>query len=1153
MKTTPRGDLFRSLLNKKILFLDGAMGTMIQTFGLTEEDFRGDRFASHPKPLKGNNDILNLTKPEVIRRIHEAFLEAGAHIIETNTFNGTSYSQSEYGTSEYAYEINKAAAENAKRACEKYDAPDYPRFVAGSLGPTGKTLSISPKIEDPAYRDVDFDGLAAAYKEAVRGLVDGGADIIIIETIFDTLNCKAAIFAVKNFFKETGTELPLMISGTITDESGRTLSGSTAEAFWYSVAHAEPVSVGFNCALGADKMGRHVADISPLANCAISAYPNAGLPNELGEYDDSPELMAEVLARYAEAGNLNLVGGCCGTRPEHLKAIVERIKDIPPRRIPPKRPVSFYSGIDPLVLDENSLFLNVGERTNVAGSRKFARLIREKKYEEALEIARLQVENGASVIDINLDDALLETEEEMARFINLVASEPEISRVPIMVDSSKWSVLEIGLKRIQGKSIVNSISLKEGEEAFLEKAELIRLYGAAAVIMAFDEKGQADSLERKLEICRRSYDLLTGNGFPPEDIIFDVNVFAVATGIAEHRNYGVDYIEAVRILKKQYPLCRFSGGISNVSFSFRGNDPVREAMHSVFLYHAIAAGLDMGIVNAGQLAVYDDLDPELKEMVEDVILNRNGGPEGDAAEERLLEAAPRFAGQEKEAAAGKNEAWREEESPAERLKYALVKGLTTHIEEDLKELGKEMAALDIIEGPLMDGMNRVGDLFGSGKMFLPQVVKSARVIKKAVAYLEPELEQGKTGGIGRGKITLATVKGDVHDIGKNIVGLVLQCNGYDVDDLGVMVPGEDILDHAAKTGARAVCVSGLITPSLEEMVSLAAEMDRRGMTVPLFVGGATTSKKHTALKIAPARKGPVYHTTDASQIVQVLNDALNPDKRDALREQTEKLYEQLRTLTVETREKKPRLSEEEARSRKPVLDWTGYEPVPRESWVGSVPINELIPLIDWKFFFVAWQLKKNAPQSEKDALEKDGREMLKELAGRDDYKIRAACAWYKAHSDGRETIYSAGEAWVFPRQNKGDVCRCLSDYVCPAPGEDLFGFFATTARGSRELIEAARKDDDDYRALMIAALSDRLAEAAAQWLHEKFADDLGIRPAPGYPSCPDHSQKEGILALLDDGALGIELTEHYMMQPASSVCGFIIPHKEADYFVVLED
>ncbi|MBN2627020.1 MAG: methionine synthase [Spirochaetales bacterium] len=1152
MKTTERGDLFRSLLIKKILFLDGAMGTMIQTFGLTEEDFRGDRFASHPKALKGNNDILNLTKPEVISQIHEAFLEAGAHIVETNTFNGTSYSQAEYGTSEHIYEINRAAAENARRACRKYDSPDYPRFVAGSLGPTSKTLSISPKIEDPAYRDIDFDGLVAAYTEAVRGLVDGGSDIIIIETIFDTLNCKAAIYAVKNYFEETGTELPLMISGTITDESGRTLSGSTAEAFWYSVAHAEPVSVGFNCALGADKMGRHLADVSPIADCALSVYPNAGLPNELGEYDDSPELMAEVLARYAEAGHINLVGGCCGTRPEHLKAIVDRIKDIPPRKVPAKRPVSFYSGIDPLVLDENSLFLNVGERTNVAGSRKFARLIREKKYEEALEIARLQVENGASVIDINLDDALLETEEEMARFINLVASEPEISRVPIMVDSSKWSVLEIGLKRIQGKSIVNSISLKEGEKEFLEKARKIRLYGAAAVIMAFDEKGQADSLERKLEICRRSYRLLTESGFPAEDIIFDVNVFAVATGIPEHRNYGVDYIEAVRALKKDYPLCRFSGGISNVSFSFRGNNPVREAMHSVFLYHAIKAGLDMGIVNAGMLAVYDDLDPELREMVEDVILNRNGGPEGDAAEERLLEAAPRFAGQEKEAAAGKNEAWREE-PPVERLKYALVKGLTAHIIEDLDEIGDSMAALDIIEGPLMDGMNRVGELFGAGKMFLPQVVKSARVIKKAVAYLEPQLEEGMIAGAGRGKITLATVKGDVHDIGKNIVGLVLQCNGYDVDDLGVMVPNEDILDHAVKTGARAVCASGLITPSLEEMVGLAAEMERRGLTLPLFVGGATTSKKHTALKIAPARKGPVYHTTDASKIVQVLNDALNPDKKDALREETEKLYEQLRTLTAETKERKPRLNPEEARSRKPVLDWSGYEAIPRESWVGSVPIDELIPLIDWKFFQVAWQMKKNAPQSEKDALEKDGRDMLKELAGRDDYKIRAAITWFKAHSDGKETIFAAGEEWVFPRQNRGDVCRCLSDYVCPAPGEDLLGFFASTARGSRELIEAARGEDDDYRALMIAALSDRLAEAAAQWLHGNFAGDLGIRPAPGYPSCPDHSQKEGILALLDDGALGIELTEHYMMQPASSVCGFVIPHPEADYFVVLDD
>ncbi|MDC7224176.1 MAG: methionine synthase [Spirochaetales bacterium] len=1150
MKTSARGDLFRSLLKNKILFLDGAMGTMIQSYNLTEEDFRGERFADHPKPLKGNNDILSLTQPRIIREIHETFLEAGAHIVETNTFNGTRYSQDEYGTSDFIYELNKNAAENARKACEKFDSPDYPRFVAGCLGPTGKTLSISPKIEDPAYRDIGFDDLAEAYGEAVRGLVEGGADLLLIETVFDTLNCKAAIFAVKQYFAQTGMELPLMISGTITDESGRTLSGSTDEAFWYSVAHANPVSVGFNCSFGAEKIVRHVVNLSPLADCALSVHPNAGLPNELGEYDDTPEAMAEVLARFAEEGHLNVVGGCCGTTPAHLKAIVDRIKDLPPRKQPPRRAVSVYSGIEPLVLDDSSFFLNVGERTNVSGSRKFARLIREKKYEEALDIARLQVENGAAIIDVNLDDALLESEEEMAYFINLLASEPEISRVPLMVDSSKWSVIEEGLKRTQGKAIVNSISLKEGEEAFLEKAAKIRLYGAAAVIMAFDEKGQADTLERKLEICRRSYKLITEAGFPPEDIIFDVNVFAVATGIPEHRNYALDFIEAVRILKQDYPLCRFSGGISNVSFSFRGNNPVREAMHSVFLYYAVQAGLDMGIVNAGQLAVYDDLDSELRELVEDVILNRNGGPEGDEAEEKLLAAAPRFSGKGKEAADPREELWRQE-SPEERIKYALVKGLTTFLEEDLAALGETMAALSIIEGPLMDGMNRVGDLFGAGKMFLPQVVKSARVIKKAVAYLEPQLEAGKTGSSGRGKITIATVKGDVHDIGKNIVGLVLQCNGYEVHDLGVMVPGEDILDHAQKNGSRAVCLSGLITPSLDEMVSVASEMEKRGMDIPLFVGGATTSKKHTALKIDPVRKGPVYHTTDASLIVQKLNDALNPEKRDDLQKETEASYEELRTLTAQARSKTPLLSVEEGRKRKPVLDWTGYEAVPRESWVGSVPFDELVPLIDWKFFYVTWNLKKNAPQSEKDRLKEDALVLLKELADRDDYKIRAACTWFKAHSDGKEKIFSAGEEWVFPRQNKGEVCRCLADYVCPAPGEDLLGYFATTARGSKELIDQAREEDDDYRSLMIAALSDRLSEAAAEWIHRKCADNRGIRPAPGYPSCPDHSQKEGILALVDNGALGIELTESYMMQPASSVCGFIIPHPQAEYFIVL--
>jgi 5-methyltetrahydrofolate--homocysteine methyltransferase len=1151
MKYTEKGELFRSLLKEKILFLDGAMGTMIQSYGLGEEDFRGDRFTDHRKPLKGNNDILTLTQPQVIGEIHEAFLEAGAHIIETNTFNGTHFSQEEYKTGEFAYEINKKAAEIARKACDKFDSPDYPRFVAGSLGPTGKTLSISPKIEDPAYREIDFDGLAQAYGEAIRGLVEGGADILLIETVFDTLNCKAAIFAAKQYFAETGIELPLMISGTITDESGRTLSGSTDEAFWYSVAHANPVSVGFNCALGADKMGRHLAALSPLADCFVSVHPNAGLPNELGEYDHSPELMAGILKEFAEAGRLNLVGGCCGTTPEHLKAIVAELKDIPPRKIPGKRPVSFYSGIDPLVLDDKSLFLNVGERTNVSGSRKFARLIREKKYEEALEIARLQVENGALIIDINLDDALLESKEEMIYFLDLIASEPEISRVPIMVDSSKWDVIEAGLKRIQGKGIVNSISLKEGEEAFLEKARLVRLYGAAAVIMAFDEKGQADSWERKVEISRRSYKLLTAQGFPPEDIIFDLNVFAVATGIAEHRGYGVDFIEAVRILKAEFPLCRFSGGISNVSFSFRGNNPVREAMHSVFLYYAVQAGLDMGIVNAGQLAVYDDLDPELRELVENVILNRNGGPEGDEAEEKLLEAAPRFSGKGKATEDVKDEVWRQE-SAEERIKHALVKGLTSYLEEDLEELTRRMAALDIIEGPLMDGMNRVGELFGSGKMFLPQVVKSARVIKKAVSYLEPLLEEGKAGGSGRGRVTMATVKGDVHDIGKNIVGLVLQCNGYEVDDMGVMVPGEDILDQAQKSGAHVVCLSGLITPSLDEMVSVASEMDKRGMDIPLFIGGATTSKKHTALKIAPARKGPVYHTNDASQIVQVLNDALNSEKKDALREKTETLYEQLRTITAETRAKVQRLTVETARERKPQIDWSNYEGKERESWVGTVPIGELVPLIDWSFFYVAWGLKKSAPESEKVAIKADAMVLLEELKQRADYKIRAACTWFKAHSDGKETIHAAGEEWKFPRQNRGDLCRCLADYLCPIPGKDYMGFFASTARGSKELIDEARNEGDDYRSLMLAALSDRLSEAGAEWIHRKCADNEGIRPAPGYPSCPDHSQKEGILDLVDNGALGIELTESYMMQPVSSVCGFVIPHPQAEYFVVIK-
>lgn len=1177
-----REALLRELIQNRILFLDGAMGTMIQARGLTKEDYHGQEFANHKSNLKGNNDLLSLTRPDVIKDIHMDFLEAGADILETNTFNSTHYSQLEYGTEDLVYRLNKEGARLAVEAAALYQekTPEKPRFVAGILGPTSKTLSISPNIEDPAFRDVSFQEMAESYSRAAEGLIDGGVDIIMIETIFDTLNCKAAIFGLQEVFEQRRISLPIMISGTITDESGRTLSGQTAEAFYLSIAHAKPFSVGFNCALGADKMRRHVAAVAHMAPCAISTHPNAGLPNELGEYDDSPELMAKVLKEFAQAGEINIVGGCCGSTPEHLKAIVDALSDVPPRSIPDAKPHSAFSGLEPLELKEDSLFINVGERTNVSGSRKFARLIREKEYEEALDIARQQVENGANIVDVNLDDALLESAEEMSHFIRLLASEPEISKVPLMIDSSKWEVILEGLRWVQGKAIVNSISLKEGEEALIKKARELKRYGAAAVVMCFDEKGQADSLERKLEISRRSYQVLTEKaGYSAEDIIFDVNVFAVATGIEEHRDYARAFIEAIDILKKELPLARYSGGISNVSFSFRGNNYIREAMHSVFLYHAIKAGLDMGIVNAGQLGVYDDIPEELRELIEDVMLNRR--PEAD---EELLEKANAFLNKGVKTSE-QDLSWREEDL-TERISHSLIKGITTFLDEDVDEALDAMPPLEIIEKLLMEGMNRVGELFGSGKMFLPQVVKSARVMKRAVARIEPFLEQDAQKSTSRGKVVLATVKGDVHDIGKNIVGLVLQCNGYEVFDLGVMVPPEDIIAAAREHKADVVALSGLITPSLDEMAYMAAEMERLNFHIPLFVGGATTSKMHTALKIHPEYSGPVLHSTDASRVVGMMAEVLNRQRSEDYWSGIKKEYKEM----VARREALLAGQEEKSGGNhlayKPVFDWASYTPpVPslgEELFYRELPPGELIEWIDWAYFYKGWGFRGNLKHLEEDSekgveaakVKADAIELIHRL-DRENFKVKASAAFRKAHSDGKDCIeLEGGASFSFPRQKKGDIRLSLADFIAPAEEkkEDWLGFFACTAgRLSEKYVEKYRQNGDDYNAMLMQLVSDRLAEAAAEWLHYEVRTRLwgyetgediemerilkekyrGIRPAPGYSSCPDHTDKKPILDLLNQsGPLEIELTESWMMVPAASVCGFFFSHPESGYFSV---
>ena len=1197
MPQPDRSAELRDLLKKRILIIDGAMGTMIQRYTLEEADFRGERFASHGCDLKGNNDLLNLTQPEIIEEIHRRYLDAGADIIETNTFNSQAISMADYSFGEHVYELNVAAAQIARRAVDAFSTPERPRFVAGALGPANRTASLSPDVNNPGFRAVTFDELVDAYYEQVRGLVDGGVDILLPETTFDTLNLKAALFAIEKFFDATGITLPVMVSITITDASGRTLSGQTVEACWNSISHAPIISVGINCALGGREMRPHIEELSRIAPVFLTCYPNAGLPNELGGYDETPESMAEVLRDFAENGWLNVVGGCCGTTPDHIRTIAAAVSDLPPRVPPTPEPALRLSGLEPLTVrpaepasggDASSRgagFIMVGERTNVTGSPKFAQLIKSGDLEPGLAIARQQVDGGANIIDINMDEGLLDSEKVMAEFLNLVASEPDISRVPIMIDSSKWSVIEEGLKRVQGKSVVNSISLKEGEDVFRQYARLARRYGAAVVVMAFDERGQADTVERKVEISSRAYRILTEEvGFPPTDIIFDPNVLTVATGIEEHANYGVAFIEAVRQLRQKFPLSHASGGISNVSFSFRGNKTVREAMHAAFLYHAINAGLTMGIVNAGQLAIYDDIPKDLLELVEDVLLNRR--PD---ATERLLTYADSVksdtAPTERE-----QQAWRDG-TVEERLSHALVAGIIEHLETDLEEARTKYAtALEIIEGPLMDGMNVVGNLFGAGKMFLPQVVKSARVMKKAVAWLLPfmEAEKAKAGTqSARAKVLLATVKGDVHDIGKNIVGVVLGCNSYDVIDLGVMVSAEKILAAARAENVDIIGLSGLITPSLDEMVHVAREMERQSFTVPLLIGGATTSKLHTAVKIAPKYGQPTVHVLDASRCVGVVSSLLSSDRRAVFIETTAAEYDRLRTAQEGRQGDRPVVTLEQARRNRLRLDHAAPERPPFTGRrIDEFPLSELEPYIDWTPFFHTWELRGKYPaildEPRAKELYDDARKLLDEIIEKRLLTARAAYGFWPANAVGDDIELYADEDrssivarihTLRQQQEKasGQPHIALADFVAPKESGviDYIGGFAVTAGiGVDELVARFDRDHDDYNSIMTKALADRLAEALAELLHlqarrawyapdEAFSPtDLisekyrGIRPAPGYPACPDHTEKGTLFELLNAGEAGIHLTESYAMTPAAAVSGFYFAHPEARYFAV---
>jgi 5-methyltetrahydrofolate--homocysteine methyltransferase len=1196
-KTSARA-AFVAEMKKRILVLDGAMGTMIQALKLDEEGYRGARFDAWNREVRGNNDLLNLSRPDAVREIHLKYFRAGADIVSTNTFSSTTIAQADYGMEKIAYELNVAGARLAREAALAAEQEDgRRRFVAGALGPTNRTASISPEVSNPGFRAITFDELRAAYGEQARGLIDGGADLLLIETIFDTLNAKAAIYAIQELCEERGLDVPVMISGTITDRSGRLLSGQTPGAFWNAVRHAAPVTIGLNCALGAEEMRAHIAEIGRLADTYVCAYPNAGLPNEFGYYDESPEYMAELLEEFADAGLVNVVGGCCGTTPEHINAIARAVEGKKPREIPEVPRQLRLSGLESFALTPEIPFVNVGERTNVTGSAKFRKLITAGDYTAALDVARAQVENGAQVIDVNMDEGLLDSEEAMRTFLNLIAAEPDIARVPVMVDSSKFEVIEAGLKCLQGKSVVNSISLKEGEEAFIEHAKTVRRYGAAVVVMAFDEKGQADTQQRKQEICQRAYDILVNTvGFPPEDIIFDPNIFAVATGMEEHNNYGVDFIEAARWIKQNLPYAHISGGVSNLSFSFRGNERVREAMHSVFLYHAIHAGMDMGIVNAGQMAVYDDLEPELREACEHVVLNRRP----DAAE-RLLDLAKKFQGKGHEAKAA-DLSWREE--PVEkRLAHALVHGITDFIEADVEEARKNAERpLHVIEGPLMDGMNIVGDLFGSGKMFLPQVVKSARVMKQAVAYLMPYMEQEKDGRAhvsrSNGKIVMATVKGDVHDIGKNIVGVVLQCNNYEVVDLGVMVPAAKILETAQKEQADIIGLSGLITPSLDEMCHVAAEMERQGFEVPLLIGGATTSRVHTAVKIHPNyQRGQAVYVTDASRAVGVAQALLSAESKAGYVAEIRNEYAKVAAAHARAQEDKARLSLVAARDNAPKLDWLGAYVPPKPGFLGSkvlsdYPVKDLVDAIDWTPFFRTWELSGRFPAILDDdkvghaarSLYDDARAMLDKIVKENWFTANAVFGFWPAQAAGDDILLFADEARQKPvatlhalrqqlARREGRANIALSDFIAPRDSgvPDYIGAFAVTAGIGEEVIaERFKKANDDYSAIMVKALADRLAEAFAEKLHQQVRKEFwgyapdealsnealireeyrGIRPAPGYPAQPDHTEKGTLFELLKPERIGVELTESYAMTPGAAVCGLYFSHPQSAYFGV---
>ncbi|WP_139710873.1 methionine synthase [Aeromonas allosaccharophila] len=1183
-------------LRERILIIDGAMGTMIQGYKLGEADYRGERFADWHTDIKGNNDLLVLTRPAVIREIHEQYCAAGADILETNTFNATRIAMADYEMEAFSAEINREAARLARAVADEWTAKDpaKPRFVAGVLGPTNRTCSISPDVNDPGKRNVTYDQLVAAYTESTHALIEGGADIILIETIFDTLNAKAAAFAVEGVFEALGYSLPVMISGTITDASGRTLSGQTTEAFYHSLRHVKPVSFGLNCALGPDELRQYVEELSRISESHVSAHPNAGLPNAFGEYDLDAVEMAEHIREWAQSGFLNMVGGCCGTTPTHIRAMADAVAGIKPRVLPELPVACRLSGLEPLIITPESMFVNVGERTNVTGSAKFKRLIKEGLYDEALDVAKQQVESGAQIIDINMDEGMLDAEAAMVRFLNLIAGEPDIARVPVMIDSSKWEVLEAGLKCVQGKPVVNSISMKEGEEKFIQQARLLRRYGAAVIVMAFDEKGQADTRARKFEICQRAYRILVDQvGFPPEDIIFDPNIFAVATGIDEHNNYAVDFIEAVKDIKTHLPHAMISGGVSNVSFSFRGNEPVREAIHAVFLYHAIQNGMDMGIVNAGQLAIYEDIPAELKEKVEAVVLNLN-----DNATEELLAIAEKYRGAGAQAEDPRDQEWRSW-PVGKRLEHALVKGITDFIEEDTEEAraGAEKP-LHVIEGPLMDGMNVVGDLFGAGKMFLPQVVKSARVMKRAVAYLQPYIEAEKSGGSSNGKIVLATVKGDVHDIGKNIVGVVLQCNNFEIVDLGVMVSCETILKTAREVNADIIGLSGLITPSLDEMVHVAKEMERQGFKLPLLIGGATTSKAHTAVKIEQNYSEPVVYVSNASRAVGVAQSLLSADLKEAFVARIDKEYEIARDQHARKQPRSRPVSLAHARANRQQLDWAGYQPPkPRELGVQkfeNVSISVLRPYIDWTPFFLSWELAGKYPRILED-----------EIIGEEATKLFADANAMLDKLERDQSVRCAGIIGLFPANAVGDSIEvytdesrsevkkvlhhlrqqsekqgfpnyCLADYVAPKESgkPDWIGAFAVTGGiGEEAIAKAYKAQHDDYNAILIQAVCDRLAEAFAEYLHEQvrkvhwgYAPDealsneelirenyQGIRPAPGYPACPEHTEKGSIWDLLEvEQAIGMQLTESYAMWPGAAVSGWYFSHPESKYFAVAQ-